>query len=931
MLQRAASNAYSWWWASHIRTKQSKWLEENLQDMEDKVTEMLQIIENDGDTFTQRVEMYYKKRPELIDHVEESYRSYRALAERYDKLSKELQSANRTIATVFPEQVQYSIDDDDMESYPTTSAPSCDPLRVSNAPKANIPKAPSMKEFKSQPLSFSKEKLARTATWAKAAMPPGSGLSEEEAVEEIDKLQKEILALQTEREFIQSVCVRCNEKCWKIENHVTAVQKKISSLQDEFQIGYVFDDNEARTLMAATALKSCQKTLVKLREKQEESAEEAEVENERIKQVDQKLMALKSELLPEQTNLQKQTDDSKTESGGDQHVESLREKIKIELYANSNASLTVIQLAEKIDELVEKVATLEAAFSSQSALVNRLRSETDNLQENIKILEEEKETLTANSEQMSNKIKELEEELQRVKSLNQSVKDLNNNLKTHFTEASCNADHLSEKLKTVKPSEVEDLESIQEVSTTADTKSEIAEMDKEQIKANIPDSANVSEPEASGKLGVMTLEQEKKGSHLFDTESNVETELEEHGLDEEADHPNWRKLYLSGVEDREKFLVEEYTLVLKNYKDVRKKLGDVEKKNRDGFFELALQIRELKNALALRDEEIHSLRKLGSAQHQDENVGSHSSKYKYSTRGGSPESMTHTATFLDSNMSTISSPRQPVFDSLHHMESGERTPAAIKKDPVKDGRNEIKLKYTETPRSVPTIEDKFRSDIDEMLEQNLEFWLRFSTAFHQIGKFQTSIQDLKLEVSKLKDNNSQEGGVKNQTPLSEARPIYNHLREINTDLTLWLENAAVLKEELQSRYTSLCNIHEELSKISKADDPELSEFQAAKFQGEVLNMKQESNKVASELQVSVDRVKGLRVEVEDTLAKLDQQFGISSSKHRSSMHKARIPLRSFLFGVKLKKQKAQRQSLFSCVSPIQKHYSNMGAGGKPPE
>lgn len=33
MLQRAASNAYSWWWASHIRTKQSKWLEQNLQGL----------------------------------------------------------------------------------------------------------------------------------------------------------------------------------------------------------------------------------------------------------------------------------------------------------------------------------------------------------------------------------------------------------------------------------------------------------------------------------------------------------------------------------------------------------------------------------------------------------------------------------------------------------------------------------------------------------------------------------------------------------------------------------------------------------------------------------------------------------------------------------------------------------------------------------
>ena len=33
MLQRAASNAYSWWYASHVRTKQSKWLEQSLQGM----------------------------------------------------------------------------------------------------------------------------------------------------------------------------------------------------------------------------------------------------------------------------------------------------------------------------------------------------------------------------------------------------------------------------------------------------------------------------------------------------------------------------------------------------------------------------------------------------------------------------------------------------------------------------------------------------------------------------------------------------------------------------------------------------------------------------------------------------------------------------------------------------------------------------------
>ncbi|KAF5738035.1 putative Myosin-1 [Tripterygium wilfordii] len=116
MLQRAASNAYSWWWASHIRTKQSKWMEQNLQDMEEKVHNALKLIEEDGDSFARRAEMYYKKRPELIHFVEESYRAYRALAERYDHISTELQNANNTIASVFPEQVQFAMEEEDEES-----------------------------------------------------------------------------------------------------------------------------------------------------------------------------------------------------------------------------------------------------------------------------------------------------------------------------------------------------------------------------------------------------------------------------------------------------------------------------------------------------------------------------------------------------------------------------------------------------------------------------------------------------------------------------------------------------------------------------------------------------------------------------------------------------------------------------------------------
>lgn len=127
---------------------------------------MLKIIEEDGDTFAQKAEMYYQKRPELVNFVEESYRAYRALAERYDHLSKDLQTANRTIATVFPEQFPLAMDEeDDGKTSRRTS--------ISSSRKSEVPRVPFPKiDFTSSPTK---------------ATPTHSGLSEDEALDEIDK------------------------------------------------------------------------------------------------------------------------------------------------------------------------------------------------------------------------------------------------------------------------------------------------------------------------------------------------------------------------------------------------------------------------------------------------------------------------------------------------------------------------------------------------------------------------------------------------------------------------------------------------------------------------------------------------------------------------------------------------------------------------
>ncbi|KAI4303711.1 hypothetical protein MLD38_039310 [Melastoma candidum] len=109
----AAANAradcrgmYSWWWDSHISPKNSKWLCENLKDMDVKVKQMIRIIEEDADSFAKRAEMYYKRRPELMKLAEDFYRAYRALAERYGHATGVLRHARRTMAEAFPDKVK---------------------------------------------------------------------------------------------------------------------------------------------------------------------------------------------------------------------------------------------------------------------------------------------------------------------------------------------------------------------------------------------------------------------------------------------------------------------------------------------------------------------------------------------------------------------------------------------------------------------------------------------------------------------------------------------------------------------------------------------------------------------------------------------------------------------------------------------------------
>ncbi|KAF9688062.1 hypothetical protein SADUNF_Sadunf02G0157900 [Salix dunnii] len=97
--------SHRWWFDSHHTSTGSPWLQSTLAgsricvlvELDKRTKSMLKLVEPDADSFAQRAEMYYKKRPELICMVEDFYRAHRSLAERYDQLK--FDSGNRLPAT----------------------------------------------------------------------------------------------------------------------------------------------------------------------------------------------------------------------------------------------------------------------------------------------------------------------------------------------------------------------------------------------------------------------------------------------------------------------------------------------------------------------------------------------------------------------------------------------------------------------------------------------------------------------------------------------------------------------------------------------------------------------------------------------------------------------------------------------------------------
>lgn len=733
-------------------------------------------------------------------------------------MSRELHKANHTIAQAFPDQVQLAMqEDDENDRGGYLKAIMINPNTKPTNPPIEMPQP-------TGPVNQTQKKPRHRRI--------ASHLNKDKAQEEIDRLQKEILGLQTEKEFVKSTYESGVAKYWDIESQINDLQEEVTSLQEAFSASAVIEDDEARALMAARAIKSCEDTLLNLQESHRKSSKEASAESWRIRVAERKIKVIQGEP-DESSHIEAQEKEEE-----DENNTLILKQVKLDLnvicqmvkeHFASGSEASVVELAERIDELVEKVISLELTVSSQGAQIQRLRTNTDEVQKKLGNLEEDKSAHAMDSNQLNERLKQVEDELRRLQHLERCVHEEKGVIQSQFNEACNSFVDLSEQLKS-----------------------------------------------PNDKVGSNKFCQDATQYSCSESGDGTVTDVDT--VDSQVLH----QLLMNGLEGRDKSVLEEYSAILKNYKDTRRMLSEIEKKNQEYHHETMVQVQELKTANAMKDDEIRSLRRIVSSLKTNITASR-------ATAQGKP----------------LAIPDMQITDEI------------------------IKLCQVEQPHVNTEVENKLREDIDTLLEENLDFWLRFCTSYHQIQQFQSTFNKLKAETEKIKE-------LPSEVPPGndESTPVEKKLRELNTDLQVWLEKNLVLKGELESRSTSLHNIKEEISKISKeSDEMQFTPYQAAKFQGEIGNMQQENNKVAKELQAGLDHVRGLQVEIGKLLLKLRRSFQPANTRHSNPLHnhfrnlsnKTRIPLKTFLFGTKPKKQ-----SIFSCMNPaLQKQYSDLRAAGFP--
>uniref|UniRef100_K7MMM6 NAB domain-containing protein n=1 Tax=Glycine max TaxID=3847 RepID=K7MMM6_SOYBN len=309
--------------------------------------------------------MYYKKCPELMKMVEEFYRAYRALAERYDHATGVIRHAHKTMAEAFPNQVPMMMTDDLPAISPTETEPHTPKMRhpAGNGGYTGEPDSPlnktGLKQLNDLYIPGEQENLPKFAR---------RGLNFFETREESN-----------EQNSGSNNTLSESKRVTKDETVILALKKAIAKLEDEKEAG----------------LLQYQQSL-------------------------EKMSNLELEVSTAQENSRKLDERA---SKAEAEVQALKEA-QIKLQAESEASLLQYQQClEKISNLEKNISSLQKEAGELNERATKAETESESLKQELARVEAEKEATLVQYNQCLETISKLEERIKEVEENARRIKE----------------------------------------------------------------------------------------------------------------------------------------------------------------------------------------------------------------------------------------------------------------------------------------------------------------------------------------------------------------------------------------------------------------------------------------------------------------------------------------------------------------------------
>ncbi|TVU31106.1 hypothetical protein EJB05_22776 [Eragrostis curvula] len=427
------SRQYSWLWVSHISPKNSKWLQENLSDMDTKVKSMIKLINEDADSFARRAEMYYKKRPELMKLVEEFYRAYRALAERYDQATGALRQAHRTISEAFPNEMPSMSDDS-----PSASSQEMDPHTpdMPNYARAPFDSDDLQKDGVGVSPQHFTSKRNGTHPEETSALSSRKGLK---LFNDLSSSNENAPRSGFDGKVRKGLTFESPEVKGKegISNDLVNLQQEVSRLLAESQsLKQQISSESERASKAENEVQILKETVLQLNSDKDTSLLQYNQSTERIS-------TLESELSKAQSDLRKLSDEMTTDVQKLINAETLNISIQSEAEClGQKMKMQQQELEQKLKELEsfrlsfqkehEKRIQADTALLSQGKELAQSQEEVQRLTTEIKVANERLNALNQTKEDLEDTVSELKKDVESVTEQNRSsellIQELRNEL-----------------------------------------------------------------------------------------------------------------------------------------------------------------------------------------------------------------------------------------------------------------------------------------------------------------------------------------------------------------------------------------------------------------------------------------------------------------------------------------------------------------------